>query len=189
MSEKIFLGFYGKENIRLGESLRALYYWKKAVNQIIGNKDINNIMSNAYAIYNIKNFRQLYNYISIKSKIKLFIYDIENNEDARNKIINFLNDDIYIIDIKTFKFLNERIWPRIVSACNENIDKNKDNNFLLRINIPMSYVIKLYPSAYNSFFKEFIEDVQKWLTFHFLGKIKEAKDENESLLLILEIKY
>lgn len=189
MSEKIYLGFNGKENIRLGESLAVICQWKRAVNQIIGNIDINNIISNVYVIYNIKTCQQLLNYISVKSNVCLLACDVKTDVEGRNILINSLDDDMYIISIKAFKFLNEKVWPKIVGAYSENINKNASNNFLLKFNIPLSYITKMYPLDYNSFSRMFIEDVKKWLTFHFLGNIKEAKDENENLLLTLNITY
>ena len=189
MNEKIYLGFSGKENIRMGESLvligKFVYVIKQYMN-FVPTEKLEEYISNPYIMYNIKDIKMLTNLFNYTTGTMLFG---ELANDNRKNILSFEKENDYIISLATFKFLSEKVWPEIAKGFIQNIAKTQ-NYFTLRLNIPLSIIRKLYNNAKETdYIKFFTYEFSKWIDFHFIGRISKILDENENLTIYLDVKY
>lgn len=188
MYEKIYLGFAGKENLRLGESLDLIdefvYVLKEYLDPLPIEK-LQEYMSNPYMMYSIKDINTLINLFNYTTGTILL--GIGQTTDYRKSKIEGQKEEEYIISFSTFKFFSEKIWNEILESFIKNIKQNKDS-FILRLRFPFKVIEKLYNNECD-YTKTFVDEFSKWIKFHFIGEISEIFNENQTLTISLNIKY
>lgn len=191
MSEKIYLGFAGKYNIRLGESLKITNDCIGLMKNISGKIDFNKLeakFSNIYIMYNINEFSKLSMLVSQCLNMQV-ICEPTVNYDYRKNLLDTQKDEDYIISFNIFNFLNEKVWPRIVSSFIDAIQKNK-NSFILKLKIPFEKIDTLYQ---NYEIKEknnlFINEINRWLTFQAIGYAVMVSEEEHILEIDIRVSY
>ncbi len=192
MNEKIeiYLGCFGKENIRLGQSLRITKRIFVALPSCfasnISTDKLKKYFINPYFMYNIKDINTLFDVIIYSTGL---IASAQLKK--RKEFFSLQKDKDYIIPLNTFNFLNEKVWPKIAKAFIEDINKSKDSKmFNLRMNLPVTMLDKLYKNLnVNHRIREFVTDFTKWLDFQFIGSINKLVEVNGNIEIILEVKF
>lgn len=193
MSEMIYLGFNGKYNLRLGETLRFVNKYIFAIEKT-GNKVkyelLEDKLSNAYTMYKLENTTILAQIINVCSVSNCYCMGACIDEEKRKKVLDSFLDDKYTISFEMLSFLSEGLWPYIVKSYLRELKKEK-GTFISRLTIPVNKVQK-YANTIdkNKAIKRFCDELNKWLDFHMIGKItgiKTAKSENENLEIYLTI--
>lgn len=189
MSEKIYLGFAGKENIRLGESL---FLVKRGYNIIRKQSDYINIdilykyMSNAYTMYGIQNINQLMAIVTLSTNVMVCGFCGSECNEIRKE----LNKEDYnsnIIYLTTFKFFNERVWPKIIECYIKELSSKKDS-FILGVNVNFSLIQNLVGrETLDMSIANFISDMSKWLDFQLIGKFERIEYQKDKLVIKIEV--
>lgn len=190
MNEKIYLGFAGKNNMRMGQSLVILNKFFDIIKQyrdFIPTEKLEEFISNPYIMYNIKNIDVLNNIFNYCTSSMLFAQTTNNVKDK----LDMQKEEEYIISFTTFNFLSEKVWPKVTQNFIKNMNKkDNSNNLILRLNIPLSIIRKLYVNEKDiDYIKLFTCEFSKWVQFHFLGNISKISDENENLTIYLDVRY
>lgn len=189
MNEKIYLGFAGKYNMRMVQSLTILNKFFEVIKQYrssIPTEKLEEYISNPYIMYNIKDIDVLSNIFNYCTSSMLFTQTMNSVKDK----LDMQKEEEYIISFTTFNFLSEKVWPKVTQNFIKNINQKDNTNFILRLNIPLKIVRNLYKEEKESEYRKlFICDFSKWIQFHFLGNISKISDENENLTIYLDVKY
>lgn len=192
MCEMIQLGFNGKYNLRLGETLRLVCNYIYAIEKT-GNKLnyelLQKKLSNVYTVYRIENSTVLAGIVNMCAISNCFCVGGYCDIEFRNKVIDNMDDDAYIISFELFSFLSEGLWPHIVKSFFKGLEIGK-TQFVIRLTIPVNKVKKYTnESDISKSMIKFCDELAKWLDFHMLGKISLAKDENENFEVIINLNY
>lgn len=189
MNEKIYLGFAGKENLRLGESLAMIDKFVFVIKQYMEPVPIEKLekyISNPYIMYNIKDINMLINVFNYSTGT-ILVGGVTNTN--RKSKLDIQKETDYIISLVSFKFFSEKVWPRVVENFIKNIQHNK-NCFILRLNFPLDIIKKIYRYEKDmDYIKLFTYEFSKWLGFHFIGNISKISDENENIIIYLDVRY
>lgn len=193
---KIYLGFAGKEKLRLGESLvlmKKMCDILRNLNISIDEEKLYEYLSNAYFMYNMDSIGKLYSILQVLLNIKVCIFDTSsyNNVKSSNLIEEEKYEDgDYCINLKLFSFLSERLWPAIINAFINSLSRN-DNYFYFQMHISISQIIELVECENEEdALKDFEKQLSAWLSFHKLGNIEKIeKLEENNYKFILKIIY
>lgn len=188
MNEKIYLGFAGKYNLRIGESLSIITKFSNVVRQYMSEikfDELQKYMSNAYLMYNIKDIKTLTNIFNYSTSTMIVGGGVILDDGKRNTDFDREKDSNYLISFETFNFINNTIWPKIANIFIMNVTKNF-THFKIRLNFPLSMINNLYKNELDAP-KRFIKDLSIWLDFHLIGKILKIEDENENLTLLIQV--
>lgn len=193
---KIYLGFAGREKLRLGESLvlmKKMCDILRNLNISIDEEKLYEYLSNAYFMYNIDSIGKLYSILQVLLNIKVCIFDTSsyNNVKSSNLIEEEKYEDgDYCINLKLFSFLSERLWPAIINAYIDSLSRiNK--YFYFRMRISISQIIEFVECENEEdALKDFEKQLSAWLSFHKLGNIEKIeKLEENNYKFILKIIY
>lgn len=192
---KIYLGFAGKENLRLGESLalmKKIYDILRNLNISMDEEKLYKYLSNAYFMYNIDSIGKLYSILQVLLNINVCVFDTSsyNNVKSSNLIEEKYEDGEYCINLKLFSFLSERLWPAIINAYIDSLSRiNK--YFYFQMHISISQIIELVECENEEdALKDFEKQLSAWLSFHKLGNIEKIeKLEENNYKFILKIIY
>ena len=182
---KIYLGFAGKEKLRLGESLVLM----KKMCDILRNL---NISIDEDFMYNMDSIGKLYSILQVLLNINVCVFDTSsyNNVKSSNLIEEKYEDGDYCINLKLFSFLSERLWPAIINAYIDSLSRiNK--YFYFQMHISISQIIELVECENEEdALKDFEKQLSAWLSFHKLGNIEKIeKLEENNYKFILKIIY
>ena len=193
--DKIYLGFAGKENLRLGESLILI---KKTFDILrplifsINEEKLYGYLSNAYLMYSLDKIEKLNSILYLSLDRKFYILETSNYTSKRANLLASKNnvDGEYCINFKLFSFLSERFWPAITDAFINSLVRY-DNYFYFEMQISKSQITKLVECENEEeALKEFREQFNAWLSFHILGSIEEIKKiDEDNLQFKLKIRY
>lgn len=194
--DKIYLGFAGKENLRLGESLglmKKMCDILRKLNISIDEEKLYEYLSNAYFMYNIDSIGKLYSILQFLLNINVFVFDTSsyNNIKSSNLIEEEkYEDDEYCINLKLFSFLSEKLWPAITKAYIDSLSRI-DKYFYFQMHISISQIIELVECENEEdALKDFEKQLSDWLSFHKLGNIEGIeKLEDNNYKFILKIIY
>lgn len=193
---KIYLGFAGKENLRLGESLvlmKKMCDILRSLNISMDEEKLYKYLSNAYFMYNIDSIGKLYSILQFLLNINVCVFDTSsyNNVKSSNLIEEEKYEDgEYCINLKLFSFLSERLWPAIINAYIDSLSRiNKC--FYFRMHISISQITELVECENEEdALKDFEKQLSAWLSFHKLGNIEKIeKLEENNYKFILKIIY
>ena len=192
MCEMIHLGFTGKYNLRLGETLLFVCRYVNAIEKT-GNKIdyelLQNKLSNAYIMYSLENSTVLAGIVNMCAISNCFCIGGYSDIELRNKVIDSIDDESYVISFEMFSFLSDRLWPHIVKSFFRGLKIGKDK-FVIRLTIPVNKVQKCTnESDITKSIKKFCDELGKWLEFHMIGKILFIGDENENFEICVNISY
>lgn len=191
---KIYLGFAGKEKLRLGESLvlmKKMCDILRNLNISIDEEKLYKYLSNAYFMYNIDSIGKLYSILQVLPNINVCVFDTSsyNNVKSSNLIEEYEDGD-YCINLKLFSFFSERLWPAIINAYIDSLSRiNK--YFYFRMRISISQIIELVECENEEdALKDFEKQLSAWLSFYKLGNIEKIeKLEENNYKFILKIIY
>ena len=169
--------------LRLVQEFNIQFDREKYIEEI---KDVDTLL-------NFSNSKRLFEYI-----VNRYISNIKITEfcDDEENIISFKNDmfiGAHEINLETFYFLNERLWPELLTLyINRTLDKTNLENLEIDLKFQMSDLENLYFSNDIVYLvKEFISDLSLYLTYNRIGYIKLSGDEiivsKENLGLKMEI--
>ena len=193
---KIYLGFAGKEKLRLGESLvlmKKMCDILRNLNISIDEEKLYKYLSNAYFMYNMDSIGKLYSILQVLLNINVCVFDTSsyNNVKSSNLIEEEKYEDgDYCINLKLFSFLSERLWPAIINAYIDSLSRiNK--YFYFRMCISISQIIEFVECENEEdALKYFEKQLSAWLSFHKLGNIEKIeKLEENNYKFILKIIY
>lgn len=193
---KIYLGFAGKEKLRLGESLvlmKKMCDILRNLNISIDEEKLYKYLSNAYFMYNIDSIGKLYSILQVLLNVNVYVFDTSsyNNVKSSNLIEEEKYEDgDYCINLKLFSFLSERLWPAIINAYIDSLSRiNK--YFYFRMRISISQIIEFVECENEEdALKDFEKQLSAWLSFHKLGNIEKIeKLEENNYKFILKIIY
>lgn len=193
--DKIYLGFAGKENLRLGESLvlmKKMCDILRNLNISIDEEKLYEYLSNAYFMYNMDSIGKLYSILQVLLNINVCVFETSsyNNVKSSNLIEEKYEDDEYCINLKLFSFLSEKLWPAIINAYIDSLSRiNK--YFYFQMHISISQIIELVECENEEdALKDFEKQLSDWLSFHKLGNIEGIeKLEDNNYKFILKIIY
>lgn len=189
MNEKIYLGFAGKENLRLGESLifvKRSYDVISNQNKCINTDILYKYMSNVYTMYNIQNINQLMAIVTLSTNVMICGFSTSEYNEVR-KMLNKEDYDGNLVYLSTFKFFNEKVWPRIIESYMKELPY-KNNSFILGIAMPFSLIQNLIrKETLDMSIASFISDMGKWLDFQLIGKFERIEYQKDKLFLKIEV--
>lgn len=189
MNEKIYLGFAGKENLRLGESLifvKRSYDIISNQNECINTDFLYKYMSNVYTMYNIQNINQLMSIVTLSTKVMICGFSTSEYNEVR-KMLNKEDYDRNLVYLSTFKFFNEKVWPRIIESYMKELPY-KNNSFILVITMPFSLIQNLVSKeTLDMSIASFISDMGKWLDFQLIGKFERIEYQGDKLVLKIKV--
>ena len=193
---KIYLGFAGKEKLRLGESLvlmKKMCDILRNLNISIDEEKLYKYLSNAYFMYNMDSIGKLYSILQVLLNINVCVFDTSSYNNAKSSNLieeEKYEDGEYCINLKLFSFLSERLWPAIINAFINSLSRN-DNYFYFQMHISISQIIELVECENEEdALKDFEKQLSAWLSFHKLGNIEKIeKLEENNYKFILKIIY
>ena len=111
------------------------------------------------------------------------------DNEFRNKVIDTMDDEAYIISFEMFSFLSEGLWPHIVGSFFRRI-KIGIGESVIRLTIPVNKVQKYTnESEITKSIKKFCYELDKWLEFHMIGNIKYIKEVDDNLEVCFVLSY
>lgn len=189
MNEKIYLGFAGKENLRLGESLifvKRIYDIISNQNECINTDILYKYMSNVYTMYNIQNINQLMAIVTLSTNVMICGFSTSEYNEVR-KMLNKEDYDGNLVYLSTFKFFNEKVWPKIIESYMKELPF-KNNSFILGITMPFSLIQNLVSKeTLDMSIASFISDIGKWLNFQLIGKFERIEYQGDKLVLKIKV--
>lgn len=193
--DKIYLGFAGKENLRLGESLILIKKTFDILRPLVfslNEEKLYGYLSNAYLMYSLDKIEKLNSILYLSLDRKFYILETSNYTSKRANLLAMKNsvDGEYCINLKLFSFLSERLWPAIIKAFINSLSRN-DNYFYFQMHISISQIIELVECENEEdALKDFEKQLSAWLSFHKLGNIEKIEKLGENnYKFILKIIY
>lgn len=192
MCEMLHLGFNGKYNLRLGETLLLACSYVDAIEKsgnIINYGMLQNKLSNAYTMYCLENSTVLAGIVNMCTISNCFCIGGYTDVEFRKKVIDNMKYEQYVVSFEMFSFLSEGLWPHIVESFFRGLKIGKDK-IVIRLIIPVNKV-KKYTNEFDitKSIKKFCDEFAKWLEFHMIGKIVFIGDENDNLEIGFCISY
>ena len=182
--------------IKLGEVLKVTKLLLRLVNNLglkFDSESYIKEMKEVEVLLKFSNSEKFFRYITKKYIPDIKIYEFVDGEQN----IIFLKNEMFIgsheINIETFNFLNEILWPDLLTLyINRVLNKSSEENMEIDLSFEMNELQCLY-SLYNIEYvvKEFISDLSLYLTYNQLGYLNLSEDNiiisKENLRLKMQI--
>ena len=168
--DKIYLGFAGKENLRLGESLILIKKTFDILRPLVfslNEEKLYGYLSNAYLMYSLDKIEKLNSILYLSLDRKFYILETSNYTSKRANLLAMKNnvDGEYCINFKLFSFLSERLWPAIINAFINSLSRN-DNYFYFQSKFPYLLNYYLFLHIFHLLKNECLYHINKLLYYH-----------------------